>query len=67
MKTTKILTAVVLSALISGGCTAHKTTFQQQGKTYRPPQAHIECHKRLLSRQNQFMDIKETPLYHGND
>lgn len=55
MKTIKILVAIVLTGIMSGGCSSHKETVSGPVKTYRPPQAHIELHKRLLSQQKQLM------------
>ncbi|WP_286150985.1 hypothetical protein [Bacteroides acidifaciens] len=55
MKTIKIFVALLLTGIILGGCASHKESVSEPVKAYRPPQAHIELHKRLLSQQKQLM------------
>lgn len=45
----------ILSCMMLGGCSSQKEFVPEPIKTYRPPQAHIELHKKLLSQQKQLM------------
>lgn len=53
MKTFIMLT--ILFGMMLGGCSSQKELVPVPVKTYRPPQAHIELHKKLLSQQKQLM------------
>lgn len=59
MKTLKIFVAIIATGILAGGCASHKDNLSEPSKTYRPPQAHIELHKRLLSQQKQLMLSKK--------
>ena len=55
MKTLKTLAAVLLAGAMAAGCVSHKEAIPEPVRAYRPPQAHMELQKSLLSRQEQFM------------